>query len=71
MCFSTPQMPTPKLPARAPEPAKLNDNAVAGVRDDTVRRARSQAGAASTIRADAASLSGGALYGGTKTLLGQ
>lgn len=70
MCLSTPKMQPPKLPTPAPEPAKFNDADVSRVRDDTVRRARSNAGAASTIRSDG-TMDGGALYGGTKTLLGQ
>ncbi len=72
MCFSTPKMTPPKVPAPAAEPAKLNDEDVTRVRDDTLRRARANAGAASTIRASSSGVSdGSALYGGTKTLLGQ
>lgn len=70
VCFSTPKMTPPALPRPAPEPAKLNDESVARVRDDTLRRARSAAGPASTIRANPSSGLGDALYG-TKTLLGQ
>ena len=70
MCLTTPKMNAPTLPRQAPEPAKLADDAVTRVRDDTLRRARSQAGAASTIKADPASTAG-ALYGAPKQLLGQ
>lgn len=69
LCLSTPKMQPPPLPRAAPEPAKFNDENVARVRDDTMRRARAQAGAASTIRAQGISDATGLF--GTKTLLGQ
>ena len=71
MCFSTPKMTPPPLPRPAPEPAKFSDESVSKVRDDTLRRARSAAGPASTMRANPTAMDGSALYGGTKTLLGQ
>ena len=71
MCFSTPKMTPPPVPRAAPEPAKLNDENVTRARDDAMRRARSQAGAASTIRATGNSDLGSALYGAPKQLLGQ
>jgi len=63
-------MTPPPLPRAAPEPAKMNDENVSRVRDDAMRRARAQAGAASTIRVP---LTGGdtGTTCGTKQLLGQ
>lgn len=50
MCFSAPSAPPPPpLPPPPAEPAKKSDPAVKRAREDTQKRARSLAGAQSTI----------------------